>query len=151
RVRFIADASASLARERSAGRTMAPFAITLRSADEMRRMFAPGGTIKLWPLLAGMCLLTCVLNLVRMLMVKFAGGRHDLGLLRAFGARRRGIMGQLLLEALLIGLIAGVCGLVIGVAMMPLAIASLDATPDGVSGLPAMIDLGSTLTTIGAS
>lgn len=151
RLGFVAGATAYLARERAAGRAAAPFAVTLRSADEMRRMFAPGGTMNLWPLLTAMCLVACVVNLVRMLMVKFAGRGHELGLLRAFGARRRGIMGQLLLEALGIGVAAGACGLALGAAMMPLAIATIEATPAGLSGAPSVIDPGAALTTIAAA
>ncbi len=142
---------AHLARERATGRTATPRAATLRSVGDMQAMFKPGGTINLWPLLTTMCLLTCVVNLVRMLMVKFGGRRHDLGLLRAFGARRRGVMGQLLLEAAGIGLIAGVCGLALGVAMMPLAISTIEGTPAGITGSPTVFSLGAAVTTVGAS
>lgn len=126
--------------------------VTLHTADEMRVMFASGGTINLWPMLAGMCLLTCIVNLVRMLMVKFGGRSHDLGLLRAFGARRRGVMGQLLVEAIAIGVVAGVCGVILGVALMPLATATLDGTAAAsTTGSPVVLDAASALVTIAAS
>lgn len=150
-VRFIAEATAYLARERAAGRATAPFAVTLRPAAAIQPMFATGGTLNLWPLLTAMCLVTCVLNLVRMLMVKFAGRRHDLGLLRAFGANRRGIMGQLLLEAIVIGVVAGVLGVLVGIAMMPLAAISVETTAAGISGTPSAIGLDAAITTIGAA
>lgn len=130
------------------GRT-APPGFVLRDADEMRAMFAPGGTINLWPLLAAMCLVTCVVNLVRMLMVKFGGRSHDLGLQRAFGAKRRSVMGQLLAEATAIGVIAGVGGVIVGIALMPLAMATLDGT--AAVGRPVVIELTSALVTIAAS
>ena len=133
------------------GRTTPP-GFFLRDADEMRAMFAPGGTINLWPLLAAMCLVTCVVNLVRMLMVKFGGRSHDLGLQRAFGAKRRRVMGQLLAEATAIGVIAGMCGVLVGAALMPLASATLEATAaDATTGSPTVLDLTSALFTITAS
>ncbi len=149
RVAFIARATTCFDRARTAPRSLPPFAVTLRSSDDVAAMFAPGGTINLWPLLAGLCLATCVINLVRMLMVKFGGRSHDLGLLRAFGARQRGVMGQLLLEALLIGLVAGVLGVLVGVAMMPLADHSVEATPAGHSGSTTYLSVRTALTTIG--
>jgi putative ABC transport system permease protein len=119
---FVAHAEAHLARERAAGRTGTPSGVTLRSAEAWQAaMFSSQGTINLWPILTGMCLVTCLVSLIRMLMAKFTGRSHDLGLLRAFGARRRALMGQLLLEAGLVGLIAGVGGLLVGAASMPLA------------------------------
>lgn len=125
---------------------------TLRDAATIRAMFAPGGTLNLWPMLAAMCLVTCVVNLVRMLMVKFGGRSHDLGLLRAFGAKRRVVMGQLLAEAIGIGVIAGVLGVVVGVALMPLAMATLQATAaNATTGSPTVLDLTSALVTITAS
>jgi putative ABC transport system permease protein len=144
---FVANAEAYLARERAGGRSATPHAVILRSAHDWLQWFAPGGTIMLWPILSGMCLAACVLNLVRMLMVKFASRRHDLGLLRAFGARRRAVMGQLLLEAMLVGLIAGGGGLLLGVALMPFAATSVETTP----GSATVISFGDALVTIGAS
>jgi putative ABC transport system permease protein len=151
RATFSDAAAVYLGRERATGRPQAPRGITLRSADEMRQLFDPAGTLNLWPLLSGMCLVTCIANLVRMLMVKFAGRRHDLGLLRAFGARRRGVMGQLLLEALAIGLVAGLLGVALGVALMPLATATLAGTPALIAGSPVVIDASAVLVTVGAS
>ncbi|HEY5920878.1 MAG TPA: FtsX-like permease family protein [Kofleriaceae bacterium] len=147
RLAFTASAAEYLTRERAAGRTAAPRAVTLRTARQWQAAFAPGGTINLWPLLSAMCLVTCVLNLVRMLMAKFAGRSHDLGLLRAFGARRRGVMGQLLLEAVLIGLCAGACGMLLGVALMPLATQTLQ---DAAGSVP-LISARAVLATVGAS
>lgn len=147
RADFVASADAYLASERAAGRTATPRAVTLRPAHQWQEVFRAGGTIMVWPVLAALCLLASVINLIRMLIVKFSGRRHDLGLLRAFGARRRAVMGQLLLEAVLIGLIGGLGGLVVGVALMPLAIMSVAATPGAVT----VISAGSALVTIGAS
>ncbi len=144
---FVARLERYLADEHARGRASAPRAVTLDSAQAWREVFAPGGTINLWPILSGMCLVTCVVNLVRMLMVKFAGRRHDLGLLRAFGARRREVMAQLLGEAMLVGLIAGVCGLVLGLAMMPLAASTVAKTP----GTASLISLGDAAVTLAAA
>lgn len=128
------------------------YPVTLRDASQMRAMFAPGGTMSLWPLLAGLCLVTCVVNLVRMLMVKFGGRSHDLGLMRAFGARRSSVMAQLLGEATTIGVIAGIGGVLFGIALMPLAMSTLDTTAAAkTAGSPNVVELRSVLTTIGAS
>jgi len=105
----------------------APQDVTLRSALAWRReimvsaLMVHSEAINLWPLLAGLALSASVVNLVRMFMARFGGRSQDLGVLRAFGARRRELAGQLLLEAAVIGLVAGVVGLVLGVAMMPIA------------------------------
>jgi putative ABC transport system permease protein len=147
RATFVAHAEAHLARERAAGRTETPRAVTLRSAEAWQaEVFEAEGTIALWPILTGMCLLACIVSLVRMLMAKFTGRSHDLGLLRAFGARRRALMGQLLLEAALVGLIAGVGGLLVGTATMPLASSTITAEAS-----VTVISVGDALVTLGAA
>jgi putative ABC transport system permease protein len=147
RAAFLAHVDAHIARERTAGRIVPLRAVTLRSSEQfLDDLFRMGGSINLWPMLAGMCLATCVVTLIWMLMTKFSGRSRDLGLLRAFGARRRALMGQLLLEAALVGLIAGVCGVALGVAIMPLATPSID-----LPGTITVISLGDAITTIGAS
>jgi putative ABC transport system permease protein len=120
--------SAYLASERARGRSAAPLRMRLRSSQEWSQMYQPGGTVGLWPLLAGMCIVTCVINLMRMLSAKFADRRHDLGLLRAFGARRRVVLAHLLIEAAIVGFLGGLFGLVFGVGLMPLSIATLNET-----------------------
>lgn len=147
RAAFRAHVDAHIAGQRAAGRSPALRTATLRDSEQwLAELFTPSGIISLWPLLAGMCLATCILTLVRMLMTKFAGRSRDLGLLRAFGARRRALMGQLLLEAALIGLIAGACGVLLGVAIMPLAARSID-----LPGTVAVISPGNTLATLAAA
>lgn len=147
RAAFLAHVDAHIARERASGRTDALRALTLRSSEQfVNQLFRTAGTINLWPLLAGMCLATCVVTLIWMLMTKFSGRSRDLGLLRAFGARRRALMGQLLLEAALVGLIAGVCGVALGVAIMPLALLSVE-----LPGSIEVISPGGAITTIGTS
>jgi putative ABC transport system permease protein len=144
---FIANAWRHLETDRAAGRAATPHSATLRSAVEWREVFAPGGAINMWPLLSGLCVATAIVNLIRMLMAKFAGRSHDLGLLRALGARRRAVVGQLLLEAVVIGLVAGAGGLAIGLATMPLAASTIRST----AGAPDTITLGAVLFTLGSS
>jgi putative ABC transport system permease protein len=62
---------------------------------------------------------------VRLLMAKLADRSHELGVLRAFGAERRSLVFQLLLEAGLLGLLAGVLGVLLGLAMMPVAMGAV--------------------------
>lgn len=144
---LLAHVDAHIAREQRAGRRVPLRAATLRTSEQwIAVLFAPYGTINLWPLLSGMCVVTCVVALVRMLMTKFAGRSRDLGLLRAFGARRRALMGQLLLEAALVGLIAGACGVLLGMATMPVASRSID-----LPGTVAVISLENTLATVAAA
>lgn len=147
RAAFIAHVDAYLARERGSGAAEPARTLTLRTSREVLALFLPAGSIMLWPMLTMLCVLTCIVNLVRMLMVKFSGRQHELGLLRAFGARRRAVIGQLLGEALLIGLIAGVLGVVVGVALMPIAMGSVSQTIRTVS----IIDVSAVVTTIVAS
>lgn len=134
--------SAYLAGERARGRLASPTRMRLRSSHAWSQMYRPAGTIGLWPLLAGMCIVTCVINLTRMLSAKFADRRHDLGLLRAFGARRGVVLGQLLIEATLVGIIAGIGGLLFGLILMPLSIATINDA----LGTPEVISLESVLT-----
>jgi putative ABC transport system permease protein len=148
RTAFVARVEQYLANQSTAGRGFAPDALTLRSGDEWKRAFAPGGTINIWPLLSALCVAAAILNLIRMLMAKFASRSYDLGLLRAFGARRRAVMGQVLLEAVLIGVIACGCGLVIGIATMPLASSTLEQS---VPGSPETISIGGVLAALAAS
>ena len=56
-------------------------------------------------------------------------------------------MGQLLLEAVLVGLIAGVGGVGIGVALMPLAAGTVSVW----SGSVTVVSVGAALVTVGAS
>jgi putative ABC transport system permease protein len=144
---FIANVQRHLASDRVMGRAATPRSATLRSAEEWKAVFAPGGAINMWPLLSGLCVATAIVNLIRMLMAKFAGRSHDLGLLRALGARRRGVIAQLLLEAVSIGLAAGIGGLAIGVASMPLAASTIRST----SGSPDTITVGAVLFTLGSA
>jgi putative ABC transport system permease protein len=134
---FAAGVASYLANEHARGRSEAPLRMKLRSSREWSRFYAPGGTVGLWPLLAGMCIVTCVVNLMRMLTAKFADRRHDLGLLRAFGARRGVVLAQLLIEATMIGVIAGGGGLLFGVVLMPLSISTINQA----LGAPTIISL----------
>jgi putative ABC transport system permease protein len=143
RAAFVDAATAYLARS---GRDV-PRTVVLHSAEDWRAVFVPAGTISLWPVLSTMCLGAAVLNLIRMLIAKFSGRSHELGLMRALGARRRAVMGQLLLEAMLIGIGASACGLVIGIAMMPLAAHTIEAT----AGTPPLIGGGAIVATFAAS
>lgn len=106
----------------------------LRSIPEWRKeVMQIQGTARTWPILANLALIVCLLNLMRLLMAKFAGRGLDLGVLRAFGARRGSIVAQLLLQAAMIGTAAGVLGTLIGAALVPSARRALGALGDVVA------------------
>jgi putative ABC transport system permease protein len=56
-------------------------------------------------------LLVCLINTVGLLLTKFLRRASDIGVRRALGASKRSIFFQLLVEAGLIGLVGGLCGL----------------------------------------
>jgi putative ABC transport system permease protein len=56
-------------------------------------------------------LLVCLINTVGLLLTKFLRRASDIGVRRALGASKRSIFFQLLVEAGLIGLVGGFCGL----------------------------------------
>ncbi len=82
----------------------------------------------MWPLAAWLVLVTSGLNLVRLLMGKFTRRAPELGMQRALGARRRALRLQLLLEAAMVGAIAGVAGVLLASGMMPFAVHSVRFT-----------------------
>jgi putative ABC transport system permease protein len=55
--------------------------------------------------------LVCLINTVGLLLTKFLRRASDIGVRRALGASKRSIFFQLLVEAGLIGLVGGLCGL----------------------------------------
>lgn len=79
------------------------------------------GPITVWPFVTQLTLVACLLNIMRLMIAKFTTRSHDLGVLRAFGARRWSLVGQLLLEAGMLGGLAGFLGGVIGVLALPWA------------------------------
>jgi putative ABC transport system permease protein len=102
--------------ERVQGRAEVPEGARLHPAATWRyEVMRPEGAMEAWPTVAALTVLTCACNLVRLLMAKFGRRGLDLGLMRTFGARRRTLFFQLLLEGALIGLAAGVLGVILGV------------------------------------
>lgn len=61
-------------------------------------------------------LVAAALNLLRLLLAKFAARVAETGIHRAMGASRGSILAQQVIESTIIGLMGGLCGLVIGVA-----------------------------------
>jgi putative ABC transport system permease protein len=120
---YLAHARRHVEAERAAGHADAPADVELRDPLAWRsEILAIDGSINMWPIVSWLALVASVLNLVRLLMAKFAGRAPALGLQRALGARRRALAAQLLFEAALLGLIAGVLGVLVGVIMMPVSV-----------------------------
>lgn len=118
------DAFAAHAR-RGLGRAE-PDAIVLRDPVRWRaEVMQLHGPITIWPIISALTLVACVLNIMRLLVAKFATRTRELGVLRAFGARRRSLVGHLLLEAVLLGAGAGLIGGVLGLVLTPLAAGSV--------------------------
>ncbi|MGH8218399.1 MAG: ABC transporter permease [Steroidobacteraceae bacterium] len=63
--------------------------------------------------LGGLFLAVCILNTLGLMLAKFLGGAPVTGLRRALGASRRDIMRQHLIEVILVGILGGVCGIVL--------------------------------------
>lgn len=58
-------------------------------------------------------LLVCLVNTVGLMLAKFMRRSAELGVRRALGASRRAIFAQLLMEAGTVGLVGGICGLLL--------------------------------------
>ncbi|MGB8716360.1 MAG: ABC transporter permease [Rhodanobacteraceae bacterium] len=58
-------------------------------------------------------LLVCLVNTVGLLLAKFLRGSGELGVRRALGASRREVFAQLLVEAGMVGMVGGLCGLLL--------------------------------------
>lgn len=89
-------------------------------------------------------LLVCLLNIVGLLLARFMGDRHEIGIRRALGASQTDIFAQLGCEAALIG--AG--GAVLGVMLSQLGLWLLRHRPDDYAHL-ARMDIPMLLTAVG--
>ena len=97
----------------------------------------PNGPIMVWPFITQLTLVACLLNIMRLMIAKFTTRSHDLGVLRAFGARRWSLVGQLLLEAGMLGGIAGFVGGVIGALALPWAAVTVVSLHQRITAGPA--------------
>ena len=93
---------------------------------------------QLWVLMAGvgMVLLIACANIANLLLVRTAGRRHELALRVALGASRRRIAAQLLRESAVLGLLGGICGLILSSAGLRIIIRLAPA------GLPRVGEIG---------
>ncbi len=73
------------------------------------------GDVRLQAWLAFGFLLVCLVNTVGLLLAKFLRGSGELGVRRALGASRREVFAQLLVEAGMVGVVGGLCGLLLAV------------------------------------
>ena len=71
------------------------------------------GDVRLQTWLAFGFLLVCLVNTVGLLLAKFLRGSGELGVRRALGASRREVFTQLLIEAGMVGVVGGLCGLLL--------------------------------------
>lgn len=71
------------------------------------------GDVRLQTWLAFGFLLVCLVNTVGLLLAKFLRRSAELGVRRALGASKRAVFAQLLVEAGVVGLAGGVCGLLL--------------------------------------
>ena len=82
-------------------------------AQRLEHQHLVPGDVRLQLWLALSFLVVCVLNIVALLLAKFLRRSGELSVRRALGARRRDIFLQLGMEALVIGVIGGVLGLLL--------------------------------------
>ena len=71
------------------------------------------GDVRLQTWMAFGFLLVCLVNTVGLMLAKFLRRAGEIGVRRALGAARRAVFGQLLVEAGIVGLAGGLCGLLL--------------------------------------
>jgi putative ABC transport system permease protein len=105
--------------QRAAGRYQRPTNVRLRDVMEFLDFnhFVPSD-VRLQTWLAFGFLVVCLLNTVGLLLAKFLRRSSEIGVRRALGASRRAIFAQCMVEAGVVGLTGGVCGL--GLALLGL-------------------------------
>ena len=105
--------------QRAAGRYQRPTNVRLRDVMEFLDFnhFVPSD-VRLQTWLAFGFLVVCLLNTVGLLLAKFLRRSSEIGVRRALGASRRAIFAQCMVEAGVVGLAGGICGL--GLALLGL-------------------------------
>jgi putative ABC transport system permease protein len=105
--------------QRAAGRFERPTNVRLRDVMELmdfNKVVPSDVRLQTW--LAFGFLVVCLLNTVGLLLAKFLRRSSEIGVRRALGASRRAIFAQCMVEAGVVGLTGGICGL--GLALLGL-------------------------------
>jgi putative ABC transport system permease protein len=135
RERFIADAAAAGVAAR-----VVPFADALPVLNYVHPAY------DLLYLFSKIALVAAALNLLRLLLAKFASRVAETGIHRAMGASRRSVLAQHVIEATLIGLVGGALGLAMGAGVVQVM---NDLVPDRPGD--AVIDAVAALVTLGVA
>jgi predicted permease len=100
----------------------------LARATAIRGGLDPGNRSELLPVFAmisvvpALVLLVACFNVANVLMARNVGRRKEFAMRRAIGATRARLVGQLLVEAIVLALLASACGLVVSYALMGLIV-----------------------------
>lgn len=89
------------------------------------RTFVVGRVIPLLLAMAGAVLLIACLNLANLLLARGTARRKEIALRLALGAKRRQVMGQLLMEAFLLSVLGGAAGLLLAFGTTRLFLSSM--------------------------
>jgi len=81
--------------------------------------------------LAGLFLAVCILNTLGLMLAKFLSAAPVTGLRRALGASRRDIVRQHLIEVVVVGIVGGVCGILLSwLGLTAIRVLSYSPAPD---------------------
>lgn len=115
-----------------------------RPADEVRTLFTLVGGIQ--RILSGISSLVVAVALVGVMVALYntmGARRREFAVLRALGARRRGLLGLVTAESAVIALLGGLLGLALSAALLAFGAGLLQGrTGVSVSALPGVADLG---------